>query len=155
MNKRQQRAMKIAAQQALVNGAAGRELTAEESAQFDTLQREIDALTLEIEAEERQQPQAAAGQQAAGAAAATGCDRGEVAGTTSSVSSVIGSSSGTLFSVVEGGRSFPSRQYWRHLNSKLSLIPCSRASCATEISGRCIRRQLVLPTGANYSGRIL
>jgi hypothetical protein len=39
---------------------------------------------------------------------------GEVAGTTSSVSSVIGSSSGTLFSVVEGGRSFPSRQYWRH-----------------------------------------
>lgn len=55
MNKRQQRAMKIAAQQALVNGAAGRELTAEESAQFDTLQREIDALTLEIEAEERQQ----------------------------------------------------------------------------------------------------
>jgi hypothetical protein len=31
---------------------------------------------------------------------------GEVAGTTSSVSSVIGSSSGTLFSVVEGGRSF-------------------------------------------------
>lgn len=72
MNKRQQRAMKIAAQQALVNGAAGRELTAEESAQFDTLQREIDALTLEIEAEERQQPQAAAGQQAAGAAAATG-----------------------------------------------------------------------------------
>lgn len=72
MNKRQQRAMKIAAQQALVNGASGRELTAEESAQFDTLQREIDALTLEIEAEERQQSQAAAGQQAAGTAAATG-----------------------------------------------------------------------------------
>lgn len=67
MNKRQQRAMKIAAQQALVNGAttAGRELTAEESAQFDALQREIDALTLEIEAEERQQP-GATGQQAAG-----------------------------------------------------------------------------------------
>lgn len=72
MNKRQKRAMKIAAQQALVNGAAGRELTAEESAQFDTLQREIDALTLEIEAEERQQSQAAAGQQAAGTAAAAG-----------------------------------------------------------------------------------
>lgn len=56
MNKKQQRAMKIAAQQALVNGAqaAGRELTADESAQFDSLQREIDALTLEIEAEERQ-----------------------------------------------------------------------------------------------------
>ncbi|KAB0063743.1 transposase, partial [Escherichia coli] len=32
---------------------------------------------------------------------------------------------------------FKWRQYWRHLNSKLSLIPCSRASCATEISGRC------------------
>ena len=71
MNKRQLRAMKIAAQQALVNGAAGRELTAEESAQFDTLQREIDALTLEIEAEERQQSQAAgSGQAAAGTGAA-------------------------------------------------------------------------------------
>ena len=65
MNKRQLRAMKIAAQQALVNGAAGRELTAEESAQFDTLQREIDALTLEIEAQERTQPQAAGSGQAA------------------------------------------------------------------------------------------
>lgn len=61
MNKKQQRAMKIAAQQALVNGAAGRELTAEERAQFEDLQREINALTLEIEAEERQQGQAAAG----------------------------------------------------------------------------------------------
>lgn len=66
MNKRQQRAMKIAAQQALVNGAAGRELTAEESAQFENLQREINALTLEIEAEERQQSQGAATPQAAG-----------------------------------------------------------------------------------------
>lgn len=56
MNKKQQRAMKIAAQQALLNGAnaAGRELNDEERAQFETLQREIDALTLEIEAEERQ-----------------------------------------------------------------------------------------------------
>lgn len=36
-----------------------------------------------------------------GAAAATGCDGEEVVGTTSSASSVIGSSSGTLFSVVE------------------------------------------------------
>lgn len=55
MNKRQKRAAKIAAQQALMNGAraAGREMTAEEQAQFDALQREIDALTLEIEAEER------------------------------------------------------------------------------------------------------
>lgn len=70
MNKRQQRAMKIAAQQALINGAAaaGRELTAEESAQFDTLQREIDALALEIAAEERQ----AQGAQAQTAAAAAG-----------------------------------------------------------------------------------
>ena len=57
MNKRQKRAAKIAAQQALTNGAraAGRELTPEEQAQFDALQREIDALTLEIEAEERQE----------------------------------------------------------------------------------------------------
>lgn len=54
MNKRQQRAAKIAEQQALINGALGRELTDAEQAQFDTLQREIDALTLEIEAEERQ-----------------------------------------------------------------------------------------------------
>lgn len=79
MNKRQQRAMKIAAQQALVSGAAGRELTAEESAQFDALQREIDALTLEIEAEERQQQtQTAAGQgqQAAGTGAPAGVATG-------------------------------------------------------------------------------
>lgn len=56
MNKRQQRAAKIAAQQALMTGAQGRSLTDAEQAQFDALQREIDALTLEIEseAEERQ-----------------------------------------------------------------------------------------------------
>lgn len=56
MNKRQQRAAKIAAQQALVNGAktAGRDLTPEEQAQFDTLQREIGALDVEIANEERQ-----------------------------------------------------------------------------------------------------
>ena len=61
MNKRQQRAAKIAAQQALTNGArtAGRELTDAEQAQFDALQREIDALTLEIEAEERAAAQTA------------------------------------------------------------------------------------------------
>ncbi len=46
-----------------------------------------------------------------GVAGATGCDRGEVGGTTCSESRVIGSSSVSLFSVVEGGRSFPSRQY--------------------------------------------
>ena len=54
MNKRQQRAAKIAEQQALMTGAQGRSLTDAEQAQFDALQREIDALTLEIEAEERQ-----------------------------------------------------------------------------------------------------
>ncbi len=58
MNKRQQRAAKIAMQQALMTGAQGRSLTDAEQAQFDALQREIDALTLEIEseaeAEERQ-----------------------------------------------------------------------------------------------------
>lgn len=60
MNKRQQRAAKIAAQQALVNGArtAGRDLTPEEQAQFDTLQREIEALDVEIANEERQTPAA-------------------------------------------------------------------------------------------------
>ena len=63
MNKRQKRAAKIAAQQALTNGAraAGRELTAEEQAQFDALQRDIDALTLEIEAEERGQAEGGTG----------------------------------------------------------------------------------------------
>lgn len=57
MNKKQLRAMKIAAQQAMVDtaNAASRELTAEENSKFEALQREIDALTLEIEAEERQQ----------------------------------------------------------------------------------------------------
>ena len=61
MNKKQQRAAKIAAQQALTNGArtAGRELTDAEQAQFDALQREIDALTLEIGAEERAAAQTA------------------------------------------------------------------------------------------------
>ena len=50
MNKKQMRAAKIREQQALTS--LGRDLTAEEQAQFDALQREIDALTLEIEAEE-------------------------------------------------------------------------------------------------------
>lgn len=54
MNKKQKRAANLAAQRALVDGAraAGREMTPEENAQFDELQREIDSLTLEIEAEE-------------------------------------------------------------------------------------------------------
>ena len=56
MNKREKRAKKIAEQQNLINGArsAGREMTPEEQASFDALQREIDALTIEIESEERQ-----------------------------------------------------------------------------------------------------
>jgi hypothetical protein len=76
MNKKQQRAMKIAAQQALLNGAAGQELNDEQRAQFDTLQREINALTLEIEAEERQlegqQPAAPAATPTAGQSGADG-----------------------------------------------------------------------------------
>ena len=61
MNKKQLRAKKIAEQQSLINGAraAGRDMTAEEQASFDALQREIDALTLEIDAEERQAEPAA------------------------------------------------------------------------------------------------
>lgn len=57
MNERQQRAARIAEQRAIVDGArtAGRDLTAEESARFDALQREIDTLTLEIEEEEQRQ----------------------------------------------------------------------------------------------------
>lgn len=56
MNKKQQRQQKMLRQQAILNAAkdAGRELTAEEQAQFDTLQREIETLNTEIEAEERQ-----------------------------------------------------------------------------------------------------
>lgn len=51
MNEKQQRAAKIAAQQALLDGAkaAGREMTEEENAQFDALQKEIDALNVESE----------------------------------------------------------------------------------------------------------
>ena len=83
MNKRQQRAAKIAAQQALMNGArtAGRELTAEEQAQFDALQREIDALNLEIEAEERQAAEGA-GQQARTREGETGGEDPDPAATT-------------------------------------------------------------------------
>lgn len=75
MNKRQQRAAKIAAQQALYNGAksAGREMNEAENAQFEALQREIDALTLEIEAEERQAAGSASAP-AAGNNAGTGAD---------------------------------------------------------------------------------
>lgn len=53
MNKKNQRAAKILQQQNLVNAArsANRSLSAEEQAQFDSLQREIDTLTAEIAAE--------------------------------------------------------------------------------------------------------
>ncbi len=57
MTLREKRAAKIAAQEALVEGAknAGREMTAEENKRFDSLQAEIDSLSREIEEEERSQ----------------------------------------------------------------------------------------------------
>lgn len=85
MNKRQQRAAKIAAQQALVNGAktAGRDLTPEEQAQFDTLQREIEALDVEIANEERQEGAQTGQEGQTGTtqtrAAGTGADTGDEA----------------------------------------------------------------------------
>ena len=56
MNKKQLRQQKILRQQAIVNAArdAGRDLTTEEQAEFDVLQRDIETLNAEIEAEERQ-----------------------------------------------------------------------------------------------------
>ncbi|MGE5631716.1 MAG: hypothetical protein ACM3TR_11540 [Caulobacteraceae bacterium] len=55
MPKKEQLNKKILRQQEIVNGAktAGRELTAEEKTEFDTLQREIDTLKTEIAEEER------------------------------------------------------------------------------------------------------
>ena len=57
MNKKQQRQQKMLRQQEIVNAAktAGRDLTAEEQAEFDSLQREIETLNGEIEAEEQAQ----------------------------------------------------------------------------------------------------
>lgn len=57
MNKKQQRHQKMLRQQEIVNAAktAGRDLTTDEQAEFDSLQREIERLNGEIEAEERQQ----------------------------------------------------------------------------------------------------
>ena len=57
MNKKQQRDAKLKRQQELVNAAraANRALSDSEQAEFDTLQRDIDALNAEIEAAERQQ----------------------------------------------------------------------------------------------------
>lgn len=55
MNKKQKRQQKMLRQQEIVNAAktAGRDLTAEEQTEFDSLQREIETLNSEIEAEER------------------------------------------------------------------------------------------------------
>ena len=57
MNKKQQRQQKMLRQQEIVNAAkeAGRDLTAEEQTEFDSLQREIERLNGEIEAEKQQQ----------------------------------------------------------------------------------------------------
>ncbi|MDE6260419.1 MAG: hypothetical protein K2M42_06090 [Oscillospiraceae bacterium] len=57
MNKKQKRAAKLLRQRELVNAAKQekRDLTAEEQAEFDTLQGEIDDLTRQIEAEEQDQ----------------------------------------------------------------------------------------------------
>lgn len=56
MNKKQQRQQKMLRQQEIVNAAknAGRDLTADEQTEFESLQREIERLNGEIEAEERQ-----------------------------------------------------------------------------------------------------
>ncbi len=56
MNKKQLRAARLLRQQQLVDAAKkeNRELTAEEQAEFDSLQREIHDLTREIEAEEKE-----------------------------------------------------------------------------------------------------
>ncbi|MBQ9562441.1 MAG: hypothetical protein IJU99_03210, partial [Lachnospiraceae bacterium] len=61
MSKKQKLLAAIQRQQALVNAArsANRSLSDDEQAEFDTLQREIDTLRPEVEAEERQQQSAA------------------------------------------------------------------------------------------------
>ena len=53
MGKKQKRQQKMLRQQAILNLAKteGRDLTAEEQAEFDGLQRDIETLTAEIEAE--------------------------------------------------------------------------------------------------------
>lgn len=63
MNRKQLRQQKVLWQQQILNAAksAGRELTAEERSEFDSLQREIETLTAEIEAEERQAEASSAG----------------------------------------------------------------------------------------------
>lgn len=81
MNKRAQRMAKLQRQQELVSAAKNehRDLTADEQAEFDTLQREIDTLTSEIETEERKlQTPAATAPSAEPAAPATGTPAPEV-----------------------------------------------------------------------------
>ncbi len=68
MNRKQLMQQKILRQQEILNNAknAGRELTAEEQAEFDSLQREIENLLTEIEDEERQAENPPAGQEGQG-----------------------------------------------------------------------------------------
>lgn len=56
MTRKQARQQKVLRQQELISAArsAGRELTAEEQEEFNTLQRDIDTLTAEIDAEDQQ-----------------------------------------------------------------------------------------------------
>ena len=73
MSKNEKRKAKLVRQQQLVSAAkaAQRDMTAEEQAEFDTLQKEIEQLTTEIEAEERQQQTAATAAPAATTSTAT------------------------------------------------------------------------------------
>ncbi len=76
MNRKEKRQQMVQRQQELLNAAkaAHRELSAEEQAEFDSLQRQIETLNAEIEQEERQQ---AAGQAGNPPATGTGQERGE------------------------------------------------------------------------------
>ena len=85
MNRKEKRQQMVQRQQELLNAAraAHRELSAEEQAEFDSLQRQIETLNVEIEQEERQQgagqgaetPAEGAGQETAKS------DRGRFCGT--------------------------------------------------------------------------
>lgn len=63
MNRKEKRQQMVQRQQELLNAAkaAHRELSAEEQAEFDSLQRQIETLNAEIEQEERQQAAGQAG----------------------------------------------------------------------------------------------
>ena len=75
MNKKEKRQQMVKRQQDMLNAAkaAHRELSAEEQAEFDSLQRQIETLNAEIEQEERQQ---SAGQGAEPPAEGAGQERG-------------------------------------------------------------------------------